>query len=142
MFVSISINLFCLPAFGFLNKSLKIYKLIKSSYFNSLSEKSIDIVYVALFVKYLKKVVTANRNKININSETILSEINKTKESEISHLLPYPFLIASSILFLIYFKPKLSVLILLFSIPVHFMPIILQRKNRNRLEKVLNKFKK
>ena len=142
LYFALCLNLMCFPIFGFLTKGFELGNVVNNSYFNNLPETLINKLYKLFQVKYLKKslILLNIKSLFKVNRQsTIYVELCKTKNAEIAHTIPFPFLLTCSILFLYFSKIKISILIIVFYIVFHLIPVILQRKNRIRLQKTLTR---
>lgn len=142
VFTAFAINLLSVPVFSFLNLALELEKKIDDQYFNFIPSYIVDFLYVIFLVKYFRVMVTfqkKNSQQIKFGLRKIYELIRLSKSSEIAHSLPalviFPLIIQS----LIQGKITMGLFLIIFFIPLHFMPVLLQRKNRIRLIRILSK---
>jgi hypothetical protein len=144
VFSAFAINLITVPVFSFLNLALELEKKIDDRYFNFIPSYIVDFLNVIFWVKDFRVMVTfqkKNSKQTKFGLRKIYELIRLSKSSEIAHTLPtlviFPLIIQS----LIQGKITMGLFLIIFFIPLHFMPVLLQRKNRIRLKRILSKLK-
>lgn len=142
--ISFLLNLFITGIFAFTGFAYKTSRILPENYFKIKNPKLLNFIYRIFGIEYFRFILILafwgrknNREKYFDGTKRGLQNfIFQTKQSEFGHLGAFIAILISSIVLLFKGYYFLVIIASVFNIAGNFLPVILQRKHRMRIEKV------